>query len=81
MLVMVFWWTVINSVSVEVWPLTGELCPRESALRNVLNAALLSRPTPEAPNLEAPPEVFGAVVSSRLPTACQPASDPENTMG
>ena len=51
-LVIVFWWTVSSSLSEpELAPgMPGALvCPRISALRNVLNAALFRRPTGDAP--------------------------------
>lgn len=57
--------------------------PRSAALRNVLKAALLSRPTGEAlPRPErVPPEALFDWGSSRLPTSSQPPWLPEKTSG
>ncbi len=83
---MVFWWTVkiSDSVALDVVGEPGTLeIPRVSALRKVLNAALLRRPTgEEPPNPErAPPDCLFALGSSRLPTSSQPDSLPENKYG
>lgn len=83
--VIVFWCTVNSSVSVaRCEPPPGLLPrPRESAFRNVLNAALLRRPTGDDPVSapRAPPEDLGAVVSSREPAACQPDGPPLKSTG
>ena len=88
-LVIVFWCTVNSSVSAPAPapPLAPPPAPcpipRESALRNVLNAALFSRPTGAArPPPAPPPADLGAVVSSSEPTARQPAlALPEKSTG
>ena len=85
-LVIVFWCTVKSSDSV-VAAAVGESCalriPRESAFLNVLNAALFSRPTGDAPPspARAPPADLLAFGSSRLPVSSHPASLPEKTNG
>jgi hypothetical protein len=85
MSVIVFWWTVNSSVSVaSCEPPPGPLPrPRESALRNVLNAALLRRPTGDDPVSapRVPPEDLGAEVSSSEPTVCQPDGPPLKSTG
>ena len=85
MSVIVFWCTVNSSVSVaSCEPPPGLLPrPRESALRNVLNAALLRRPTGDDPVSapRVPPEALGAEVSSSEPTACQPDGPPLKSTG
>ena len=84
-LVIVFWCTVNSSDSAEGpgAPGTFEI-PRESALRNVLNAALLSRPTgdaPPRPARAAPPPVLFAFGSSSVPVSSHPLLLPEKTSG